>query len=111
MGIAYEDDINGAKLAIMEILHNHPDLMTDAEHENFVVEHELATSTVNLRVLFWADTKDFRKSAMVTRGEIINRVKVELIEKGYSLPSDIQELKLYGSQQEIPVVIRTADKI
>ncbi len=111
VGIAYEDDINGAKAAIMEILHKHPDLMTDAEHENFVVEHELATSTVNLRVLFWVDTKDFRKSAMVTRGEIINCVKLELIEKGYSLPSDIQELKLYGSQQEIPVVIRSADKI
>ncbi|MEO5911420.1 MAG: mechanosensitive ion channel domain-containing protein [Pelobium sp.] len=106
VGIAYEDDINGAKNAIKEILDNHPDLMTDAEHENFVVENELATSTVNLKVLFWADTKDFRKSAMVTRGQIINKVKKELISKGYSLPSDIQELKLYGSQQEIPIVVR-----
>lgn len=110
VGIAYEDDIDGAKKTIAEILDNHPDLITDAEHENFVVENELATSTVNLKVLFWADTKDFRQSAMVTRGEVINRVKKELIAKGYSLPSDIQELKLYGSQQEIPVVIRREDK-
>lgn len=111
VGIAYEDDIDGAKNAIKEVLNNHPDLVTDAEHENFVVENELATSKVNLKVLFWADTTDFRKSAMVTRGEIINRVKKELIAKGYSLPSDIQELKLYGSQQEIPIVIKSADKI
>lgn len=110
VGIAYEDDITNAKVLIKKILDNHPDLIKDDEHENFVVENELATSTVNLKVLFWADTMDFRKSAIVTRGEIINSVKKELIENGYSLPSDIHELKLYGSQQEIPVVIRTEDK-
>lgn len=110
VGIAYEDDIDQAKAEIMQILNNHPNLITDVEHENFVVENELATSTVNLKVLFWADTKDFRKSALVTRGEVINKVKAELISKGFSLPSDIQELKLYGSQQEIPVVIKNADK-
>lgn len=108
VGIAYEDDIDGAKKEILEVLKTHKDLITDETHENFVVENELATSTVNLKVLFWVDTKDFRKAAMVTRGEVINIVKKNLIEKGYSLPSDIQELKLYGSQQEIPVVVRNA---
>lgn len=109
VGIAYEDDITSAKILIKEVLDKHPDLITDFEHENFVVENELAASTVNLKVLFWADTKDFRKAAMVTRGEIINLVKKELTSKGFSLPSDIRELKLYGSQQEIPVVIKTAE--
>ncbi|MFC5282295.1 mechanosensitive ion channel family protein [Pedobacter alpinus] len=110
VGIAYEDDIDQAKKEIIQILNHHPDLITDEEHENFVVENELATSTVNLKVLFWVDTKDFRRSALVTRGELINKVKVELIKKGFSLPSDVHELKLYGSQQEIPVVIRHSDK-
>ncbi len=110
VGIAYEDSIDGAKKEIREILDMHPDLITDTEHENFVVEDELATSTVNLKVFFWVDTKDFRRSAMVTRGEVINYVKRVLIEKGYSLPSDIQELKLYGSQTAIPVTIKTTDK-
>ena len=111
VGIAYEDDIDGAKHEILEILKNNKDIITDESHENFVVENELATSTVNLKVLFWADTKDFRKAALVTRGNIINKVKKELIAKGYSLPSDIQELKLYGSQQEIPIVIRNSEKL
>lgn len=106
VGIAYEDDIDGAKEVIMGILNSDEDLVSDDIHENFVVENELATSTVNLKVLFWADTMDFRKAALITRGKIINKVKKELIAKGFSLPSDIQELKLYGSQQEIPVVIR-----
>jgi small conductance mechanosensitive channel len=109
VGIAYEDDIDGAKKEIMEVLKNHKDLISDSEHENFVVENELATSTVNLKVLFWADTTDFRKAALVTKGEVMNLVKKHLIEKGYSLPSDIQELKLYGSQQEIPVVIKSME--
>ncbi len=106
VGIAYEDDINGAKQAILDVLHHHPDLMADDEHENFVVEHELAASTVNLKVLFWADTKDFRKAAMVTRGGVINSVKKELILKGFNLPADIQELKLYGGQQGIPIILK-----
>ncbi len=111
VGIAYEDDIDGAKKEILQILNSHPDLVRDTEHENFVVEDELAASTVNLKVLFWADTKDFRKAALVTKGLIINKVKKELILKGYSLPSDIQELKLYGSQQEIPVIIKTSKEV
>jgi small conductance mechanosensitive channel len=86
VGIAYEDDIDHAKQVIKEVLENHQDLIRDAEHENFVVENELATSTVNLKVLFWADTKDFRKATMVTRGEVINKVKVSLLEKGFGLP-------------------------
>jgi small-conductance mechanosensitive channel len=111
VGIAYEDDIDGAKKEILEILKTNKDIITDEFHENFVVENELAASTVNLKVLFWADTKDFRKTAMVTRGNIINKVKKELIAKGYSLPSDVHEIKLYGSQQEIPVVVRNLEKL
>jgi small-conductance mechanosensitive channel len=111
VGIAYEDDIDGAKKEILEILKTNKDIITDEFHENFVVENELAASTVNLKVLFWADTKDFRKTAMVTRGNIINKVKKELIAKGYSLPSDVHEIKLYGSQQEIPIVVRNLEKL
>lgn len=110
VGIAYEDDIDEAKIVIMNVLNNHSDLVADLEHQNFVVEDTLATSTVNLKVLFWVNTTDFRRAALVTRGQIISKVKGELINKGFSLPSDIQELKLYGSQQEIPVVLRSADK-
>ncbi|MBK0383239.1 mechanosensitive ion channel [Pedobacter sp. SD-b] len=106
VGIAYEDDIDGAKREIMEVLNNHPDLISDSEHENFVIEDQLATSTVNLKVLFWADTKDFRKAAMVTKGLVINQVKKDLTEKGYGLPADIQELKIYGGQAGIPIILK-----
>lgn len=80
MGIAYKDDINQARKNL-KVLKTGKEIISDEFNENFVVENELATSTVNLKVLFWADIKEFRKSAMVTRVNIINKIKRELIAK------------------------------
>jgi small conductance mechanosensitive channel len=80
VGIAYKDDINQARKNL-KVLKTGKEIISDEFNENFVVENELATSTVNLKVLFWADIKEFRKSAMVTRVNIINKIKRELIAK------------------------------
>jgi small-conductance mechanosensitive channel len=66
----------------------------------------LATSTVNLKVFFWVDTFDFGRVANTTRGRVIGRVKRALVEKGFYLPADIQEIKLYGKEKEIPLSLR-----
>lgn len=52
VGIGYEDDIVAAKKTIQGILDSNEEIMRDAEHENFVIEDELAASTVNLKVFF-----------------------------------------------------------
>jgi small conductance mechanosensitive channel len=80
VGIAYKDDIDQARKNL-KVLKTGKEIISDEFNENFVVENELATSTVNLKVLFWADIKEFRKSAMVTRVNIINKIKRELIAK------------------------------
>lgn len=103
VGIAYEDDVDAAKEVIMQIVDQHPEVVHDGEHENYVAEDELATSTVNLKVYFWVDTFEFRREATIVRGEIIKLVKTALEQNGFSLPSDIHEIKLYGSQQDIPI--------
>ena len=103
IGIAYEDNIDGAKRTVMEALRKEPKVIEDAEHENFVIEDELATSTVNLKVFFWVDTKDFRRQAMITKGNVVRAVKEALEENGYYMPADIQEIKLYGGEKEFPV--------
>ena len=103
VGIAYEDDIDGAKQVIMDVVNAHPEVVHDDAHENYVAEDELATSTVNLKVYFWVDTYEFRREATLVRGEIIKQVKIALETHGYSMPSDIHEIKLYGSQQDIPI--------
>ena len=103
IGIAYEDNIEGAKETVLKALRSEPNVIEDEEHENFVIEDELATSTVNLKVFFWVDTKDFRRMALITKGNVVRNVKEALEDAGYYMPADIQEIKLYGSQKDFPV--------
>ncbi|WP_178988569.1 mechanosensitive ion channel family protein [Winogradskyella schleiferi] len=103
VGIGYEDDIDAAKQIINVILDNNKDIIHDQDHENFVFEDELAASTVNLKVFFWVNTLDYRKSAIVVRGNLIREVKQKLEDEGINLPADIKELKLYGNEKDIPL--------
>ncbi len=106
VGIGYEDNIDAAKQLIRDILKDNKDIVQDNEHESFVFEDELAASTVNLKVFFWVDTFDYRKSAIIIRGNIIREVKETLEAKGFNLPADIKELKLYGNEEDIPLRVR-----
>ncbi len=96
VGIDYDDDIAGATSTIMEAIREVKDVKQEPPHEPFVVTDELAASTVNLRVFFWVDTDDYRKGALETKGLVIRLVKQRLLAEGYSLPSDITEVKFYG---------------
>lgn len=106
VGIGYEDDIENAKTIIQDILDRNTYIVHDEDHENFVYEDQLAASTVNLKVYFWVHTMDYRKSAIIIRGELIREVKQALENDGFNLPSDITELKLYGNEEDIPVRVR-----
>ncbi|WP_300438074.1 mechanosensitive ion channel family protein [Christiangramia sp.] len=103
IGIAYEDNIDGAKKTVMQALRKEPTVIEDKDHQNFVIEDELATSTVNLKVFFWVDTTDFRMQALITKGNVVRAVKEALEDNGYYMPADIQEIKLYGGEKEFPV--------
>ena len=105
IGIAYEDNIEGAKKTVLEALRKEPNVIEDEEHENFVIEDELATSTVNLKIFFWVDTTDFRRMALITKGNVVRNVKEALEEAGYYMPADIHEIKLYGGETGFPVSI------
>lgn len=111
VGIAYEDDIEGAKKLIMTALRNEPTVIEDEIHQNFVIEEELAASTVNLKVFFWVDTTDFRRLAMITKGNVIRAVKEILINNGYYLPADIKEIKLYGKDKYLPIRISKGEDV
>ncbi len=102
VGIGSEDDIQAAKKVIQDILDANKEIVRDADHENFVIEDELAASTVNLKVFFWVDTVDYRRASRVLRGLIIKEVKEALAAKDFNLPSDVVELKLYKNSPEIP---------
>lgn len=106
VGVAYEDNIEGAKSTILEVLKNEPEVIEDEEHQNFVISDELATSTVNLKVFFWVDTTDFRRMALITKGNVIRAVKEALDAGGYYMPADIQEIKLYKGEKDFPLALQ-----
>lgn len=102
IGIAYEDNISGAKKVVLDALRSEANVIEDEEHENFVIEDKLDTSTVNLKVFFWVDTKDFRRMALITKGNVVRAVKEALEDNGFYMPADIQEIKLYGKENDFP---------
>lgn len=106
VGIGYEDDIDAAKTLIQNILDNNENIVHDDFHDNFVFENQLAASTVNLKIFFWVDTFDYKKSAIIIRGNLIRDVKNALEENGFNLPADIKELKLYSNEEDIPLRVR-----
>lgn len=57
LGIAYENDTNEAKKIIQKCLDENKELVQDEHHVNFVVEDEVAPSTVNLKTYIWVEQK------------------------------------------------------
>ncbi|OBX23673.1 MULTISPECIES: mechanosensitive ion channel family protein [Bizionia] len=114
VGIDYEDDIDTAKKVILETVRSSQGVFEDEEHECFVVVDSLGVSTVNLKILFWAQTKEYRKRALEVKSTVVRNVKQVIMENGFNMPADITEIKLYGSQTSIPVTvdykIRTKNK-
>lgn len=110
VGIDYEDDIELAKTVIVETVRNSEGVIEDEEHECFVAVDSLGVSTVNLKVLFWTLTKEYRKRALDVRSDVIRNVKNVIIENGLNMPADITEIKLYGSQTSIPVTVNHEPK-
>lgn len=106
VGIDYDDSIDLAKEVILQaVVHTEGVINTD-EHSCFVTVDSLGTSTVNMKVLFWTKTMDYKRGAHEIKSDIVKNVKNTIIENGLNMPADITEIKLYGSQTSIPVTIK-----
>ncbi len=104
VGIAYENDIEKAKEIITTCFNDDDEIVKDETHVNFVVEDELGVSTVNLKVLFWVTTEDFRRRSLQTRGRLIKKVKTKLEENGFNIPANITEVKFYDASKPIEII-------
>lgn len=101
IGIAYENDIDKAIELVNQCLNEEKEIVHDEQHINFVVEDELAASTVNLKIFFWVETSDFRKGMLETRGKLIKKVKTLLESNSFNLPANITEVKFYDASKPI----------
>lgn len=109
LGIAYENDTNKAKQLIQQCLDEHEELVHDEQHVNFVVEDEVAPSTVNLKVYIWILTKDFRRNMLEIRGRVMTKMKTLLESNGFNLPAEITELKFYDASSPFKVANKKED--
>lgn len=110
VGIDYDDDIEVAKKVILETILQTPGIINTAENASFVTVDSLGVSTVNLKVFFWTKTMDYKRGAIEIKSELVQKVKKVIIENGLNMPADIKEIKLYGSQQRIPVSVEHIHK-
>jgi small-conductance mechanosensitive channel len=106
VGIAYEDNIDKATQVILEAVRTTPGVVEDENHESYVAVDELAVSTVNMKVLFWVVTYEYRKQATLIRSAVAARVKEAILANGMNLPSDIKEIKFINTPEPIPVRIQ-----
>lgn len=105
VGIAYEENIQEAEKVILAAVREVDGVVENDNHEIFSSVDELAVSTVNLKIYFWVRTYEYRKQAHQIKSDVVSNVKKALVEKAINMPADIKEIKLYGSQAEIPVKI------
>jgi small conductance mechanosensitive channel len=109
VGIAYEDDITKAIALIEQTLRATKNVFEDATHTNYIIADNLGVSTVNLKVHFWVETFEFGREALSIKGEAVKNVKEALLSNGFSLPANINELKLYGTQKSIPFTLNKSE--
>ncbi|WP_162055642.1 mechanosensitive ion channel family protein [Pontibacter pamirensis] len=76
------------------------------EDPPYATVDELGTSTVNIKVFFWAETDDYKKGVVLLKGSVMQAVTKALLENGFGLPANIQELKLYDYQKDIPIRVK-----
>ncbi len=105
VGIDQGDDANQARALISKNLDNMDGVLN--EPAPFVTVEELATSTVNLRVYFWVNLFEYKESVLELKTNIINQTKETLMDEGFSLPADIQELKIYKEENPIPLKLQS----
>lgn len=112
LGIAYENDPTAAIKLILETINNVDGVLKGDRKPNISIS-ELATNTINIKVMFWIDTfKTTRRSVHNSiRSQVMNDVVAILVTNGFSLPASIVELKNYETSNSLHLKIESNKKV
>ena len=108
VGIDQGDDADKARTLILDKISELDGLLKDPAP--VVAVEELAKSTVNLRVYYWVNLFEFKESALELKTTAITQTKEILMNEGFTLPADIQELKIYKQENPIPLTVEHASQ-
>ncbi|MFZ6051551.1 mechanosensitive ion channel family protein [Halocola ammonii] len=103
VGIDYKHSVKATRELILSELSKIKGILKD--NPPLVVVETLAPNTVDLKVLFWVNTFDYKNSTLILKSEVMEMVKDLLIENKIGMPANIQELKMYSSDDFIPVKV------
>ena len=94
IGLGYDNNVHEAILLILETVKGVEGVINDDKKPTVTID-QFAASTINLKIMFWIDTfKSTSKSYHSgIKTEVMQRVLQCLTDAGYSLPSDIIEVK------------------
>lgn len=98
VGIGYDDSINHAQEIALQILIDHPAVLS--EPEPLVLAESLGSSTVNLRVYFWINGRTH--SWQKVRSSLIRQIKRAFQNHGISMPDEAREVVF---PQGIPITM------
>lgn len=98
VGIGYNDSINEAQDIARKVLLDHPAVLDDPEP--LVLTDSLGQATVNLRVYFWLNGREY--SWLKVRSSVIRLVKLSFQKHGISMPAEAREVVF---PQGIPVTM------
>ena len=105
IGISYESNIKVAKNVILELLHEQEDILEDPEPAVYVAE--LADSSVNLTVRFWATNEIFWDRHWYT----IEEAKTRLEAAGITIPFPQRDVHFFNHGHETEQVQKTENNI
>ena len=88
VGIGYEGSIANAQTVALDVLRDHPAVLSDPEP--LVLAERLGAATVDLRIYFWVDITVH--SALKVKSSVIRLVKRAFDQAGISMPDEAREV-------------------
>ena len=98
VGIGYDDSINEAQEIALQVLTDHPAVLSEPEPS--VLADSLGKATVNLRAYFWINGR--KHSWLKVRSSVIRLVKRAFQKHGISMPDEAREVVF---PQGIPITM------
>lgn len=99
IGLDYEHNPLEAGKELITALESLKEIEHGGELQPFVQLEEFGTSTVNIRVYYWINSKNFTGLLARLRSQVLHTCLDALQAKGYNLPADIIEIKNYPSDK------------
>lgn len=103
IGIDYSEPLSEVIAVIDQTLSKETTILHEGELEPFVAIDEFASSTINLKIHFWINSKDFVGSTIKQKTKIMESIVKTLLNQGFNLPAQVIDLKIYNEDQPIPI--------